>query len=62
MKKANVDIREEAQMKNVFLYQIADKMGIQETRFCKMLRKEFAPEEKERIKVIIDAIAREEES
>lgn len=60
MKKANIDIREEAQLKNVFLYQIADKMGIQETRFCKMLRKELVPEQKERIKAIIDTIAREE--
>lgn len=59
MRKANQDIRVEAKRKGVFLYLIAERMGIQESYLCKKMRHELPANEKEQIRVIIDELAQE---
>ncbi|MCL1874113.1 MAG: hypothetical protein FWF85_08365 [Clostridiales bacterium] len=56
MSKANMDIRQEAQEEGVYLWQIADKLGIQDSTFSRKLRRELPNPEKERIYGIINQI------
>ena len=49
MKKKNVDIREMAKLKGVYLWQIADKLEMDNGNFSKKLRKEFSENEKRKI-------------
>lgn len=55
----NKDIRNLAKASGVFLWQIADAMGIAESTFMRKLRKEFPPEEQEKILAIIEELAKE---
>ncbi len=57
----NKEIREYASSKDILLWQIADKLGITDGNFSRKLRHEFTPEEKERIKKIIDKISEEQQ-
>ena len=50
----NQDIKDLAKEKNVKLWQVADKLGIADTTFCRKLRHELSHDEKERIKAIIN--------
>lgn len=52
----NNDIRTEAKAANVKLWQIADALGLYDTNFSKMLRKELPPEEKAKIRQIISEL------
>lgn len=61
MKKANRDIRAAAKAKGVFLYLIAERMGIQESYLCKKMRHELPANEKGQIMAIIDELAQEKE-
>lgn len=61
MKKANQDIRAEAKRKGVFLYLIAERMGLQESYLCKKMRHELPAEEKRKIMVIVNELAQEKE-
>lgn len=53
MKKANTDIREAAKQAGVRLWQISDKLGINDGNFSRKLRKELSAEEKAKIYAII---------
>lgn len=53
MKKANTDIREAAKQAGVRLWQISDKLGINDGNFSRKLRKELSAEEKAEIYAII---------
>lgn len=53
----NTDIRAEAKEKHVFLYEIAEKLGISEPTMTRMLRRELPQEKKTRINGIISDIA-----
>ena len=57
MSKKNIDIRERAKSKNIFLWQIADKLGINDGNFSRNLRKELSTEEKAKIFSIIDELS-----
>lgn len=54
MKTKNNDIRQAAKKSGVFLYQIADELGIQDSCFSRKLRKELPDAEKELILLIIE--------
>ena len=49
----NKDIRTEATNSGVKLWQIAEKLGINDGNFSRKLRKELSPEEKAKIREII---------
>lgn len=55
----NRDIRNAAKEAHVFLWQIADRIGVNDGNFSRRLRKELSPEEKERIMTIIEELAQE---
>ena len=59
MKKKNVDIREMAKVKGVYLWQIADKLEMDNGNFSKKLRKELSENEKRKIYDIIEIISKE---
>lgn len=56
----NTDIRKEAANQRVKLWQIADKLRITDSYFSKKLRKELPQEEKEKIRLIITELKRED--
>lgn len=55
----NIDIRLYASRRGVRLWEIAERLEMQDSNFSRKLRKELPAEEKERIKVIIDEIVKE---
>lgn len=55
----NLDIRNAAKEGGVFLYQIADKLGISEPTMVRWLRYELSAEKKTRIMQIISELAAE---
>ena len=57
----NNDIRMMARNQDVRLWQIADKLNMQDSNFSKMLRKELPSEKKEHIYKIMNEIAKERE-
>lgn len=57
----NTDIRAAASEAGVKLWQIAEKLNINDGNFSRKLRREFSAEEKERIFAIIREIAEAEE-
>lgn len=54
----NLDIRNYAMQKNVKLWQIASKLGINDGNFSRKLRVELSDEKKAEIKAIIDELAK----
>lgn len=56
---ANLDIREAAVCSKVKLWQIADVLGIADSNFSRKLRKELPQNEKDRIFLIINQLAKE---
>lgn len=54
----NKDIREYANKRNVRLWQIASKLGINDGNFSRKLRTELPEEKKTEIKAIIDDLAK----
>ena len=59
MKKKNVDIIEMAKLKGVYLWQISDKLEMDNVNFSKKLRKELSENEKRKIYDIIEIISKE---
>lgn len=57
----NQDIRNAAKRADVKLWQIADKLGINDGNFSRRLRRELPQEEKEKIFGIISELAKEAE-
>ena len=58
MQKANLEIRETAARKGVFLWEIAEVFGVHDTNFSRKLRNEFSPEDKAKALAAIDTIYR----
>lgn len=56
----NNDIRQKAQKLNVKLWQIAEELGVTDSTFSKMLRKELSAEQKEKIFTIITTLKKED--
>ena len=60
--KTNQDIREYAKSKGVKLWEIADKIGINDGNFSRRLRKELSESKKKELYVIIDNIVAEKKT
>lgn len=58
----NMDIKSRAKNKGVYLWEVADKLGVIDCNFSRKLRKELPQDEKEMIFNIIDQIAAEKEN
>jgi len=56
----NQDIKEAAKKARIKLWQIADKLGINDGNFSRKLRKELSPEEKQKIFDIIADLENEQ--
>ena len=59
MKQANLDVRNYAKTKNIPLWEIAYRLGINDGNFSRKLRRELPDEEKQRIFNIIDELKEE---
>ena len=57
----NKDIREAAKRARVYLWQVAEALGVNDGNFSRKLRKELPMEEKEKVLEIIDRLAREKQ-
>jgi hypothetical protein len=57
----NREVRSHAKERKVFLWEIAERLSLQDSNFSKKLRRELPAEERERIMAIIDQIAAERE-
>lgn len=57
MSKKNLDIREYARNKKIPLWQIAEKLNLQDSNFSRLLRRELTEDKKVQIKAIIDELA-----
>lgn len=55
----NVDIRAAAKQAGVFLYTVADKLGVSEPTMTRLLRRELSEDKKRKILDIITEIASE---
>lgn len=53
----NLDIRATAKKKSVFIYEIADKLGISEPTMTRLLRRELPQEKKNDIIRVINEVA-----
>lgn len=60
MKRANEDIRQAAQGKNIYLWQVAQRFGVSDSNFSRLLRQELPKEKKDRMFQIINDLSREE--
>ncbi len=54
---ANLEIRTSAKLNGVFLWQIADGLGVSEAHFCRMLRHELPADKQARILDIIAGLS-----
>lgn len=59
--KANITIREMSKNRGVFLWEIADALGMHDSLFSKKLRKELPRKETEEVLSIIDRLSREKQ-
>lgn len=62
MGSANQDIRTAAKANGVCLWEIADKFGVTDNYFSRMLRKEFSAENKQRAFEAIEQVRKEHEA
>ena len=53
----NYDIKQYAKQNHVKLWQLAERLGINDGNLSRRLRREFTEDEKARVKAIIDDIA-----
>ena len=56
---ANKEIREAAKRAGICLWQVAEKIGVNDGNFSRKMRRELPPQEKERILGIIATLAKE---
>ena len=61
MQKRNLSIRKAAADSGVFLYEVADQLGVGEYTFCRRLRRELSEEEQDQVLAIIRDLAKEKE-
>lgn len=60
--RRNLDVRSAAKNAGVFLYEIAEKLGVSEPTFIRYLRKELSDSMKAKVLVAIEEIKREHEN
>jgi AraC-like DNA-binding protein len=56
MKKANIEIRTKAETNGIPLWKIAERYGVSESYFCRLLRHELDAEHQARALKIIDEL------
>lgn len=56
--KANEDIKKKAKEQGVYLWEVAEKLNINDGNFSRKLRKDLSNKEKTKILAIIDEIAK----
>ena len=56
MQKNNDNIRQAAKDNGVFLWQVAERYGVSEAHFCRVMRKQLTEEQEARIMDIIAEI------
>lgn len=56
---SNTDVRTYAKQRGIFLYSIAEKLGMSEGTFIRKLRKELTEQEKADIREIVDKLSAE---
>lgn len=61
MYSANADIREIAKRNGVYLYEVSDRMGMNDSALSRKLRRELPPQEREKILGVIGEIAAEKQ-
>ena len=59
---ANKEIKARAKEKGIFLWEVADKIGMIDTSFSRKLRHELPDSEKQKIFKIIDELAAEKQA
>ena len=57
MERKNCLIRKAAEDSGVFLYQVAERLGVGEYTFCRKLRKELPEAEQQRVLEVIRELA-----
>ena len=57
MYSKNLDLKTEAKAAGVYLWQIADKLGMRDNEFIRKLRKELSAEKKAEIRAIIKELS-----
>ncbi len=57
----NMDLRQKAKEKDVFFWQIAEKLGVSEATMTRRLRFELPEQEKQKYLSIIDKLSAEKE-
>ena len=57
MYSKNLDLKTEAKAAGVYLWQIADKLGMRDNEFSRKLRKELSAEKKAEIRSIIKELS-----
>lgn len=57
--QANTEIRDAAKRNGVYLWQVAEGIGISDAAFSRKLRRELPAEERERVLNVIDKLAAE---
>lgn len=62
MTNANTEIKNMAKQRGVFMYELAEKIGMVDTAFSRKLRRELPAAEKARIFSLIDEIAAEKQN
>lgn len=55
----NVEVRELIKSQKIYSYEVAEKLGIHETTFYRMLRKELTDEKKQEILAAIEELKQE---
>ena len=60
MNKANTDIRTLAKSKGIYLWQIAERYGLHESNFSRLLRHPLSASDRERIISIINQLSEAE--
>lgn len=58
-REVNMDIKLAAKNAGVFHYEIADRLGVQDSAFSRKLRRELPPQERDKILGVINELAAE---
>lgn len=59
VEKANKDIRRTLERENIYQWQVAEKMGMQDSNFSKLLRTEMTEDKKREVLIAIKQIIKE---
>ena len=62
MEKANQDVRQAAKQAGIKLWQIAERFGVLDSNFARLLRKELTTEKKKQIYSIIEELKAENQA